>query len=210
MNWSARLLRDSNLYLILDREVNGYDELFEIARQAFAGGVRVMQLRDKKGLAKDIVQFSKKILKFFKNRIVYIVNDRVDLALAAGAHGVHLGQDDLSIAAARKMVGQKAVIGASCQSFSHAKKAEVQGADYIGFGSVFKTLTKPGRRPTDLSILSEAVREIGIPVFAIGGINLDNVRKLNARGVQRVAVCRAICNAGDVKRATKSFIDILR
>ena len=209
MHWKKRLLRNSKLYLILDREVNSYDELFDIVKKSVPAGVDVIQLRDKYGTAKNILDFSKRIKKIIRNRALYIINDRMDLALAGQADGVHLGQDDCPIPVARRLLGKKFIIGASCQTPEHARAAQKEGADYIGFGSIFKTLTKPHRFPMDLKLFARVHRMIKIPIFPIGGINLDNIHQLRAMGVGRVAVCRAIGEAKDVAKATKNFGKIL-
>lgn len=207
-----KALEKAKLYLILDTEVQDYDSLFEIAQKAATGGVDVLQLRDKKGSAKDILKFSRKLLEFLKKKSLampFIINDRVDVALACGSSGVHLGQEDLPVSVARKLMGMDAIIGASCQNLEQAKRAEQEGADYIGFGSVFKTKTKPYRSPMNLELLKEVLCKIKIPVFAIGGIDRENIGTLRERGVQRIALCRAICEAGDVRRATRGFVRLL-
>ena len=192
------------MYLILDRQVNDYDRLLEIARQS-AFGVDMIQLRDKKGCARDILNFSRKILKMLRGRLPFIVNDRVDLAVAAGADGVHLGQEDLPLKEARRMMGSRAIMGVSCQNYEQARRAERDGADYIGFGSVFSTLTKPGRSPMNLQLLRKAARDIRIPVFAIGGITPAHISNLRVLGVERFAVCRAICKARNIEEAVREF-----
>ena len=209
MSSKELLLQKSRLYLILDTEVADYPKLLTIAQEAVNSGIDIVQLRDKKGSAKDILKFSRDIQKILKGRIPYIVNDRVDLAIATGAYGVHLGQDDMGIHIARKMIGKKAIIGASCQSVTAAYKAEKEGADYIGFGSVFKTFTKPGRSPMDLNVLKEAVNKIKIPVFAIGGINQDNIKNLLQMGIRRMAVCRAILQAAQAGAAIRSIAGLM-
>jgi thiamine-phosphate pyrophosphorylase len=191
----------------LDRQVNAYETLFEIARKAILAGVDIIQLRDKNGSAKEILNFSRHILKLTKNRIPYIINDRVDVAKAGLASGVHLGQEDMPIAVARKMLGSKALIGISCQTYMHALKAQRDEADYIGFGSVFKTLTKPERHPMDIKLLRRVIDNIRIPVFAIGGIHLGNIAQLKAVGVRRIAVCRAVCQAKDIEKAVEQFLE---
>src|SRR3989338_227879 len=198
------LLRRAKLYLILDRQGNDYDRLLEIARQS-AFGVDMIQLRDKKGCARDILNFSRKILKMLRGRLPFIVNDRVDLAVAAGADGVHLGQEDLPLKEARRMMGSRAIMGVSCQNYEQARRAERDGADYIGFGSVFSTLTKPGRSPMNLQLLRKAARDIRIPVFAIGGITPAHISNLRVLGVERFAVCRAICKARNIEEAVREF-----
>jgi len=198
-------LNDARLYLILDRQVNSYERLFEIAQQAIPAGIDIIQLRDKSGSAKEILNFSKRILKLTKRRIPYIINDRIDLAITCGACGVHLGQDDVPVKLARRMMGSNALIGVSCQTMAHARRAVEEGADYIGFGSVFRTLTKPDRRPMNLKLLSRIIKNISIPVFVIGGIDLKNWKHLNSIGVHRIAVCRAICQARNLERTIKHF-----
>lgn len=191
--------------MILDRQVNNDGRLFEITRESIRHGVDIIQLRDKLGTARDTLRCFKGILREVNGRVPVIMNDRVDLAIAAGADGVHLGQDDAPIKAARRMLGSRAVIGVSCQSYEHARQAQAQGADYIGFGSVFKTLTKPGRNPMNLDLLKRITREIFIPVFAIGGITARNIPLLRAIGCHRFAVCRAICQAHNIKEAVSNI-----
>ncbi len=203
MRSNKRCLSDAKLYLILDTQVNSYEQLLDILKKSIRGGVDIVQLRDKSGTARDILDFSKKALKIVGQKTPFIINDRVDLALLAGASGVHLGQDDIAIDLARRMLGNSKIIGISCQNLEHARRAQKDGADYIGFGSVFKTQTKPGRSPMDLEILKKVVREIKVPVFAIGGINSGNIELLRKIGVERVAVCREICLAKDVNRMTR-------
>jgi thiamine-phosphate pyrophosphorylase len=191
------------LYLILDTQVNSYERLMRIAAAAVFQGIDIVQLRDKSGLAKDMIDFSRQLMKILSNRVPLIINDRVDVALAAGASGVHLGQDDLPLRWARKMMGKKAIIGSSCQNLDQVKEAQRQRADYIGFGSVFKTLTKPARRPMDLNLIKNIFLKTKVPVFAIGGINQKNVGRLSQQGINRIAVCREICLARDAGAAAR-------
>lgn len=200
-------LAKSRLYLILDTHVKPYEDLLKIAERAVAGGVDILELRDKEGRAKDILGFSRRLKEIIQGtEVLYIINDRADLALACCASGVHLGQDDLPVKAARRILGPQAIIGVSCQTVIHAKRAQAEGADYLGFGSVFKTLTKPDRQPMDLALLQKALNRTKIPVFPIGGINLTNLPHLRALGLSRVAVCRAILDACDVKKTIGRFL----
>jgi len=203
------LLKNSKLYLVLDRDVAGYGRLFDILKKAVAGGVDIVQLRDKKSRPEEIIGFTKRAMKFLRGRIPFIVNDRVDVAIASGASGVHLGQEDVPVETARRLMGPGAMIGVSCQTLDAARRAKAEGADYIGFGSVFKTLTKPGRRPMDLKLLSRVCREIKIPVFAIGGIDAKNIFLAKRAGAKRIAVTRAICSAKNVRNTAASFKRIL-
>jgi len=204
-----RLLKKAKLYLVLDAQVKDYDVLFDILKQGAMAGVDIFQLRDKYGCVKDIVKFSKKAKTFLKGRIPFIINDRIDLAIVAEADGVHLGQDDLPVDLARKLMGNNKIIGVSCQTVQHIRKAQKDGVDYIGFGSIFKTLTKPGRKAMETRRLVRGLRQSDVPLFAIGGINLNNVITLKEVGVDRVAVTRAILNSKKVGCSVKAFKDIL-
>lgn len=198
------------MYLILDTEVNGYKQLLDIALESVHNGVDIIQLRDKSGSAKEMMRFYQDFLKQAEKKVPFIFNDRVDICDAVDAPGVHLGQDDLPLSYARKVLGKEKIIGISCQTIEQARKAQNDGADYIGFGSVFKTLTKPHRRPLDLAMLGTVVAEIGIPVFAIGGITSDNIEILKKNGVRCFALCRSIClaeNVAEVTCAVKKIIN---
>jgi thiamine-phosphate pyrophosphorylase len=205
MQSKSKCLRESKLYLILDAQVNSHAELLDILKKSVHCGVDIVQLRDKCGRAKDILDFSRKAMKIVGGRIPYIINDRADLAILADADGVHLGQDDIPVPLARKMLGVKKIIGTSCQTLAHARAAEKDGADYMGFGSVFKTQTKPGRSAMDLKLLGSAVRKVSIPLFAIGGISHKNIGMLLPLGVSRVAVCRDICESRDVETVVRKI-----
>ncbi|MBF0521558.1 MAG: thiamine phosphate synthase [Candidatus Omnitrophica bacterium] len=209
MQWRKKLLKDSKLYLILDTEVCGYGRLLDIAKKAFRAGVNIFQIRDKRGSVQEMLLFSQKMVRMLNKKALFIVNDRVDVALAADADGVHVGQEDLPCSVSRDILGSDKLVGVSCQTLRHVERAQQAGADYIGFGSVFKTLTKPGRQAMDLNFLKHIVKESRIPLFAIGGINFDNIYSVTQAGVSRVAICRAICQARDVERTTKSFKDFL-
>ncbi|HBG60973.1 MAG TPA: thiamine phosphate synthase [Candidatus Omnitrophica bacterium] len=200
-----KLLRNSRLYLILDAQVNSYSELFEIAKKAVLGKVDIVQLRDKSGNIKDILKFSEKLKKLTDGKMPFILNDRPDLALAVSASGVHVGQDDIPIKYARKILGKNAIIGVSCQNYIHAQKAQDDGADYVGLGSIHKTLTKPDRQPMDVDLIKKITKNIKIPVFAIGGIQISNIAEVKIFGIERFAVCRAICQAKDIDKAIDDF-----
>lgn len=204
-----QLLSSCKLYLVLDREIYDYQKLLKIAAQALKGGVDIIQLRDKKGVARDVLEFSRQLKKIAQGKVPYIINDRVDLALAAGASGVHLGQEDLSVALARNILGKKAIIGVSCQTKEAVLQAQRAQADYIGFGSIFKTLTKPYRQPMDLNLLADVYHSSKIPLFAIGGIGLNNISVLKGKGINHVAICRNICLAKDILKTTFQLKNIL-
>lgn len=204
-----KLLAGCRLYLILDAGVLGYKDLFRVAKTAIDAGVDIVQLRDKMGKAEETLQCARTIRKLTGKKTLFIVNDRIDVAFLCGADGVHLGQEDLSISDARKILGKGAIVGRSCQTLKHLRDAEKEGADYVGFGSVFETLTKPGREPMDLGLLTKAVRLARVPLFPIGGITRKNVAIVIARGGRRVAVCRDILLDGNTVEAVSGLLNVL-
>ncbi|MFP4472261.1 MAG: thiamine phosphate synthase [Candidatus Omnitrophota bacterium] len=207
-NKRARLAR-ARLYIVLDAAVADWDRLLSVADQAVGAGADIVQIRAKDVSGEDVLTFSEKILPLVRDRALYIVNDDPCLARVCRADGVHVGQDDAGIAQAREIMGDSALVGVSCQTMDQAQAAEAGGADYIGFGSVFKTLTKPGRRPMDLSLLNDVLAAVRIPVFPIGGITEENAACLLQAGARRAAVTRAVCLAEDVPAAVKQLITIL-
>jgi len=190
--------------------VNTYRELLSIVKSSLKCGVGIIQLRDKAGTAREICQFSAKVLQLTKGRILYIINDRVDLCQVVGADGVHVGQDDLPVDAARKLLGSKYLIGTSAQNKKHVTQAHEDRVDYLGFGSVFKTLTKPERAPMDHRLLSYVYRTSTLPVFAIGGISLKKIPLLKEAGVNRVAICREVCVAQHREKVIQQFQEAFR
>jgi len=210
ISWKKRLARDCKLYLILDTQVASYNRLYTIAGAAVDAGVDVLQLRDKTGTARQMIEFSRRILATVRGRVPYIINDRVDVAYAVGADGVHVGQDDVPVSVAREVLGPRAIVGVSCQTADHLAQAIRDGADYVGFGSVFETLTKPERRAMNVALLTKVARESTIPLFAIGGITHDRISVVGAHGITRVAVCRAICQVDNVARETKKLKQALK
>ena len=197
MRSNKKLLALAKLYLILDTQVLDYGALLQVLKDSVRGGVDIVQLRDKKGSTKEILDFCRKVLKITKHQIPFIVNDRADLAFFSGADGLHLGQEDLEYSLALRLLGKNKIIGVSCQTLDHALKAQAQGADYIGFGSVFQTQTKPDRQAMDLDFLKKVIKKVKIPIFPIGGISRGNIGQLIPLGVKRVAVCRDILLASN-------------
>ena len=205
MTLKKRPWQRSSLYLILDAQVCDHARLWDVLQAGVNNGVDIVQLRDKLGTVLKSVAFIRRAQCYLKGRVPFIVNDRADIAVASGASGVHVGQDDLPVAVARAIVGRKVIVGKSCQTLAHLAQAQRDGADYAGFGSVFKTLTKPGRSAMDLQLLAEAVRRAKIPVFFIGGITRSNIPLVRAHGVTRVAVCREILLARHPARVAKEL-----
>lgn len=169
-------------------------------------GVDIFQLRDKNLCDKELLAAAKEIVSFCKKRkALFIINDRVDVALAAGADGVHLGQGDLPIKEARKILPRNFLIGVSTHSLKQALKAQEEGADYIGFGPLFATKTKPRLSPIGVGEIEKLNEKIKIPYFAIGNINLKNLKLLRKKNVKRIAVHSAIYNLKEPKEKILAF-----
>jgi thiamine-phosphate pyrophosphorylase len=181
----------------------------EMALRTLKAGVKWVQYRDKEHPRKLIYEESLRLKDIAKRfDALFIVNDHPDIALAVDADGVHLGQDDLPGKEARKIMGNNKIIGISTHTIEQAKEAEENGADYIGFGPVFHTMTKDAGRPKGIEMLPEIKRQVRIPVVAIGGITLENIRPVLGAGADAVAVASAILT-GDIQENTKRFLDII-
>jgi len=221
MKLKKSLLKRSQLYLILDRQTLGGCSLENIYSIVSSPYINVVQLRDKNSAKSDVLDLAIKLSKWLKNRPqgrglasnsqrqLFIINDYVDLAAASGADGVHLGQEDLSLKQARKILGTDKIIGISCHNLAQALRAQNEGADYIGIGPIYATATKPEYKPIGLEVLGELKDKIKIPYFAIGDIHAGNIKEITAAGAGRVAVCRAILKADNHKAAVKQLYKIL-
>lgn len=201
---------DSGIYAVIDRSTCGQRPLLAIIRECLKAKVKLIQFRDK---TFDTAGFYKNALllrRLLKHKALYIINDRLDIAQAVQADGVHLGQDDLPVKAARAIFGPHRIIGKSCHSLKQAIQAEREGVDYISIGPIFKTPTKPGYRPTGAKLLKETCQRLKIPVVAIGGINVDNIELVRNAGARLIAVVRAICKAKDIGKAIAKLHDPIR
>lgn len=175
---------------------------------ALAGGVDIVQLRDKHASDAELVEAGRRFRRLTRAAgALLVVNDRPDLAVACDADGVHVGQEDLPVAEARAVVGPERLVGLSTHSPEQIRAAA--GADYLGVGPVFATPTKPGREPVGLELVREAARVAQVPWFAIGGIDLRTVSQVVAAGATRIAVVRAIGDAADPRAAAAALISDL-
>lgn len=197
---------DLSLYVITDEKIGlGRSHIF-LAEEALKGGATVIQLRDKEKSGRELYKIGVKLREITKKYGgLFIVNDRLDIALAAGADGVHLGMNDLPISVARRIAGNNFIIGASVSSPEEAILAEKEGADYISAQSVFETSSKEDVKVIGLEGLKAIVKVSSLPVIAIGGINRDNVRDVMKTGVKGIAVISAVVSKEDVRSATEEL-----
>jgi thiamine-phosphate pyrophosphorylase len=196
-----------DLYVITDAALAPGRSHIEIARAALAGGADAVQLRDKSATAQNLCAAAIEIQPMTRKfGAVFLVNDRVDVALLTGADGVHVGQEDLPAREARRLLPRPAVLGVSAGTREEAKKAAREGADYIGVGPIFATPTKPDAgEPLGLEELAAMVRAVAIPVVAIGGIDHENVTAVIHAGAAGVAVVAAVVSATDMAAATRAL-----
>ncbi len=184
----------------------------EVARAALEGGASMIQLREKNVTDRELWALAREMRRMARKRGAgFVVNDRVDIALAAEADGVHLGADDLPVAAARRMLGPGAVIGASVANAEEARAAEAAGATYVSVGSVFETSSKSDAgEAIGIGPIGDIRRATALPVLAIGGINSDNVDAVIRAGAHGVAVISAVSEAGDMVEATSNLGRLIR
>jgi thiamine-phosphate pyrophosphorylase len=211
--WSGTIIRRSELgglCLIIDRDLLRVGPE-QAMLQALAAGVRFFQYRDKNGTRKSIYEASVRLAgTAAQAKACFIVNDHADIAAASGADGVHLGQDDLPIEYARKLLGNDKLIGISTHSLEQAGAAEAAGADYIGFGPIFKTSTKDAGRTQGIRTLAMVRKAVVLPVIAIGGVNQANVEFILRAGADGAAVISAVLSTGDIQRASEEMLRIMK
>ncbi|AZN41131.1 thiamine phosphate synthase [Paenibacillus albus] len=200
-------MKEFRLYAITAEQFHPNRELIEVMEEAIIGGADIIQLRDKTSGREELLRKAQALRELTrKHGVTFIVNDHIDIALEVDADGIHLGQNDLSLEEARKLVGNK-IIGISTHAIEEARLAEAQGADYIGVGPVFRTATKVDVvDPVSVSYVREVAAEIRIPFVAIGGIKLNNVDEVLAAGATRVCAVSEIVGSDDVIGTCRAYL----
>ena len=195
------------LYLVTDRELSLGRSLEEVVSEAVKGGVTVVQLREKDASTGEFIELARRLMKLLKPLdIPLIINDRVDVALAVDADGVHIGQSDMSYEDARRLLGPDKIIGLSVESFEDIEAANALDVDYIGISPVYGTPTKTDTaEPFGLEGLRKAVQMSAHPTVAIGGMNASTIAEVMAAGTDGVAVVSAICSAENIRKATSDL-----
>lgn len=194
--------KDLLLYAVTDSRWTGRQTIYEQVEEAIKGGITFLQLREKDLDEGSFLKEAEKMRDLCrKNQIPFIINDNVDIALKTGADGVHVGQEDMEAQDVRKILGEDKIIGVSARTVEQAVKAQQQGADYLGVGSVFTTGTKLDAGHVSYETLKEICRSVTIPVIAIGGITKENVKELSGSGICGVAVVSALFAQEDIRKA---------
>lgn len=198
-------LSDVSVYVVTTPPRAGETYMDQVAK-ACAGGADMVQLRDKKLSTRELLRLCRELQAVCdRTGALFVLNDRVDVAIVAGVDGVHVGQEDLPVRQARALLGHRKLIGCSTHSTAQALVAVGDGADYISCGPVFATPTKPDYAPVGLDLIKEYTRLVRVPFVAIGGIDLDNVDRAIAAGADRVAVVRAVGEATDPTGAVRAL-----
>lgn len=206
----AGVLDACRLYGIVDLGYVGAADLARVAGAMIAGGVDIIQLRAKSQDADTIRMAAAELHALTSTaKIPLVINDHGEIAAAIGAEGVHVGQDDVSVAEVRSIAGRQCFVGKSTHSLEQAHRAEAEGADYIGFGPLFATPTKPEYVPIGLEDIAAVHAAVSIPIFCIGGIKLENLPAVIAAGARRVVIVSGLLQANDTAQYARSAKELL-
>ncbi|MGG7162236.1 thiamine phosphate synthase [Clostridium ihumii] len=197
---------DYSLYLVTDRNILKNRDLKDEVENAIKGGVTLVQLREKECGGKDFLKYAIEVKEITdKYNVPLIINDRVDIALAIDAAGVHVGQNDIPAKVVRELIGKNKVLGISASNLEEAKKAVEDGADYLGIGAIFSTSTKKDAKNVKLNMLKQIRDNIKIPIVAIGGIDKNNAKEVIECNIDGIAVVSAILSENDIELAAKNL-----
>ncbi|MBK1812700.1 thiamine phosphate synthase [Clostridium sp. YIM B02505] len=201
---------DYKLYLVTDRGILKGRDIAVAVEDAIKGGATVVQLREKDITTSDFYKVALKVKEVTSSYgVPLIINDRIDIALAVDAEGIHVGQSDMPCEIVRKIVGQDKIVGVSTSTIEEAKKAEKDGADYIGVGAIFPTISKDDAKSVSIELLKAIKESISIPVVAIGGISSKNVALLKPANIEGVAIISDILGKDDIALAAKELKELI-
>jgi thiamine-phosphate pyrophosphorylase len=205
-----RALHECRLYGIIDLGYIDVGDCSRIAEQMVEGGVDLIQLRGKGKSIDELVDLAAEIHEITaRSSTPLIVNDHAEVGARVPVEGVHVGQDDDSVVVARQKAGRDLIVGESTHSLAQARAAQAEGADYIGFGPIFATPTKPDYAPIGLSDIRQVHTEVSLPIFCIGGINIDNLQQVIDAGAQRVVMVSALLKAHSLVDYARCATDML-
>lgn len=199
-------IQDARLYGIVDLGYVEPENVWRMTQALCEGGVDVLQLRAKKIAKSEVERLARLMLPITREHgVPLVINDHLDVAAHVGSEGVHVGQGDDAVAKARAVVGASCFVGKSTHSLAQAAAAEVEGADYIGFGPLYATGTKPDYVPIGLQDIAEVHRRVSLPIFCIGGVNAARLDEITGAGAQRVVVVSAFLLAADVSGEVRAL-----
>ena len=195
------------LYLVTNRYQDSLESFLEKVETACRSGVTMIQLREKNLTTNQYYQLAKQVKKITDTyQVPLIIDDRLDVCLAVDAAGLHIGDDELPVSVARKVLGPEKILGVTAKTVKRALKAETSGADYLGTGAIFPTTTKENAPITLISTLKTICQTVAIPVVAIGGLTSENIDQLIGTGIAGVAVVRDLMQAEDIEAKTQAFL----
>ena len=205
-----KLKRLAGLYVIIDIAFLKGRNLASVAEQAIRGGAKVIQLRDKDRNVREFLNSAIELRVIcVEHNVLFIVNDSLEVALASEADGLHVGQDDLPVDIARRLLPIDKILGCSARNLDEAKKAKSEGADYLGIGAIYTTTSKDIAEAIGPDTLREIRRALDLPLVAIGGINQTNLKAVMKAGADAAAVISAVMGADDVEKATRQLVQII-
>lgn len=200
---------DYSIYLVTDRDLMSTETLEEAVEQAIVGGCTLVQLREKECSSLDFYNTAVKVKEITdKYKVPLLINDRLDIALAVDAAGVHVGQSDLPLTVVRKIIGEEKIIGVSTGNLEEALKAEKDGADYLGVGAMYVTGTKKDAKHTSMEELKKIRKNVSIPIVVIGGINKERIKDFDGIGIDGLAIVSAIIAQKDIINAAKEMKNV--
>ena len=195
------------LYLVTNRYQDSLENFLEKVETACRSGVTIIQLREKNLTTNQYYQLAKQVKEITDAyHVPLIIDDRLDICLAVDAAGLHIGDDELPVSVARKVLGPKKILGVTAKTVKRALEAETSGADYLGTGAIFPTTTKENAPITLISTLKTICQTVAIPVVAIGGLTSENIDQLTGTGIAGVAVVRDLMQAEDIEAKTQAFL----
>jgi len=201
------MVKEIGYYFITDANLSKAGNINDV-KNAVSAGVRVVQYRNKSGSTKELYEEALVLKKICKNKAIFLINDRVDIAVAVNSDGVHLGQDDMPYRVARKILGRKKIVGLTVHTLKEAKKAEEFGVNYLGVSPIFSTDTKKDAgKPAGISLIKKIKSRISgkIPVVAIGGINLSNAGEVISAGADGLCAISAVVTKNHIKKEIEKF-----
>lgn len=200
-------MKDYGIYIVTDSKILEGRDFYKCIEDALKGGAKTIQLREKCATGAEFLKKAIKLRELTKKyNAMFIVNDRVDIAMISNADGVHVGQSDIPVSYVKSIVGKDIVVGVSVANIEEARIAKLNGADYIGVGAMFNTYTKVDARSVSIETLKNIRKEVDIPIVTIGGLQLDNIDVLKQCNIQGYAVVSAILGANDIKSECEKWL----